>query len=95
MGQGRVGSGNPLDQDLQLATGFLLPPQAGGDNPGVVKHQQIVRAQEVQQFGKAVMADLSSDAMQIQQATGTALRQRVLGDQLGGENVGEVGAFHR
>ena len=87
VGQGRVGTREPLHQHFQLAAGFLLAPQACGDDPGVVEDQQVVGAEKVDKFGEAVMTDLTRGTIQAQQTAVAAPGQGVLGDQFGGQVV--------
>src|SRR5690606_4201658 len=46
MRQRGVGAGNPLYQDLDPASGFLVAPQPGLDDAGIIEDQQIALAQQ-------------------------------------------------
>jgi len=94
MCQRRVSASESFNEDLHPAACGLAPPQPRGNNPGVVEHQQIVGTQEVEQFAKAVVTDVAAGPVQAQQATGAALGQGVLGDQVRWQPVAEIGALH-
>ena len=84
MGQRRLRAGHPLQQQFHLATRRLASPQPGGDYPGVVKDQQVIGLQMIEEVAKMVMADRTTTPVERQQPAGAALRQRVLGDKLRG-----------
>ena len=70
-----------LDQHLDLAAGILLAEQARRNDAGIVEHHEIARPQVIEQLGKAAMLQSTARAVEHQQTAGTALGQRMTGDQ--------------
>ena len=89
-----VATGNALDKNLNFSPGCLAPPQARRNHPGVVENQQVIGADEIGKLGKLVMTDAAIGTFQAQQATGAALRQRMLGYQLRRQDIAEIGTLH-
>src|SRR5690606_16322446 len=68
----------------------LVARQAGLDDPGVVKDQQVAGPQQAGQVGKAQVVQ-GAGAVKVQQAAARPLRRGSLRDELGGQGVVEVG----
>ena len=83
-----VGGLDALDQDLGPATGVLDRAQPRLDHAGVVDDEQVVRAQQIDDLPKAPVHD--GVAVQFQQPTVRAPRQRPPGDEMFRQAVGEV-----
>ena len=62
-----------------------MADEPGGQNPGIVEHQTVPRAEKLRQLIKMVVAHGPSGFIQGEQAGGVPPLQRSLGDQLLGE----------
>ena len=74
-------------QDLDPAAGRPTRPESGGNDPGVVDHEQVARIEQVRQVAEG---SFRRGAAHDEQATLTAC-SRVLGDRFRGQAVVEVG----
>ena len=83
-----VGVLNPLDKDFRPATGVLDRAQPGLDDPRVVDHEQIVRAQQADDLAELPVRDRV--ASQLQQPAVRSRRQRRAGDEVFRQVIGEV-----
>lgn len=82
-----------LDQCLDTPAAGPPAAQPGANHARVVQQQQVAGAQQGWQVGEGAVANGRS-GRQVQQATGAALRQRLLGDQRLGQCECEVLAPH-
>jgi len=72
---------------------------AGGEetrrqDAGVVENEEVAGLKELREVGEEVVAQGSSGAVEDEHAAGSALGGGVLGDELGGQVVMEVGDEH-
>src|SRR5690606_35486940 len=70
-----------LHHQLNTATALLVPQQARRNHPGVVKHHEITRLNQMQNLGKLAMANLSRFAIEGQQPATPAFSSGVVGNQ--------------
>ncbi len=77
-----------LDQQLDLATGWLLAVQARLDHLGVVEDQQVAGIQQGRQVAKDAVGRRGKRA--VKQARGAAFRGRVLGNEFFGKREVEI-----
>ena len=68
-----------LDEDFDLAAGFLDAKKPRFQHACIVKHQQVARCEQVHHVGKRAVHDCI--AIEMQQTRRAALRQRCLGNQ--------------
>ena len=90
VGQGPGGLDDAFDQHLDFAAGGFLARQARLDDARVVKDEQVVFADKGGEVWELQVVQLTL-AVQVQQAAAAPLGGRVLGDELAGEVVVEVG----
>ena len=81
----------PLNQNFNLAAGCLLPMQASGQHPGIVKYQQILGLQHAHNVAEHVVGNSAAVAIKTQHATATAIGRRVVSDQLVRQLIIKVG----
>ena len=81
MGQNALIIQHPLHQHFNLAATGLTTEQTRRDHPGVVKHQQIAGIELIEDVGEGAMRQRARRPVQGEQATATALRHRIVGDQ--------------
>ena len=84
---------HPLQQHFHSAAAGFGAMQASRQHPAVIHHQQITSAQQARQIGKVPVHE-SPVRAKLQQPAGRAFRQRLLGNQLGGQLEIEVGGIH-
>src|SRR5690606_3018124 len=71
-----------LDQNFNPATGFFLAKQASRNHSGIVEDQKVARLKQIRKIGELKMLGLTGQAIKAEQTGGTALFERVSGDQL-------------
>ena len=79
-GNGRIRSGNALDQSFYRAPGFLAAEETGLDDLCIVGDQKVARAQEV--FNVAESLVFNHVFRNVKKARGRTVCERVLGDKL-------------
>ena len=81
-----------LNQYLDAAARLFMAVQARLDDLGIVKHQQIMRAQQLRQFTKHTIRKRSRT--NLKQARARPRRSRVLGDQFGRQQIIKITELH-
>ena len=88
LAQRGVSAFDPLDQDLGAPPGILDRAHPRLDDAGVVDHEEIVRAQQIDDLAETPVRD--HVAFQFQQPTVRARRERRPRDEMSRQVVGEI-----
>src|SRR5439155_24699029 len=83
------------EQQFDRSAGGAAGLDAGGQHPGVVHDDEVVRPELVGQVRKCSVPDLTRRAVVHQEPSARARLGRLLGDQVGGEGVVELSGAHR
>ncbi len=89
-----AGAFDPLEQHLQLTAAGLAAKQTGGNDAGVVDHQQVTGPQQVRQVGELAIAQTAVGSVQTKETARRTRGERVLGDEFRRELVTEIRAPH-
>lgn len=81
LGQATAVIQQALEQDLDLATTFFVPEQSGWQHTGIVENQQVSGLKPLKKVPEAGVDQTRSVLLDHQKPAGTALRQRVAGNQ--------------
>ena len=84
----------PDEQQLEPSAARPTAAHAGRDHAGVVQNDQVVGAEEPRKVGDAGMTAGSRRPVEHQEAGIGAVGRRLLGDQLRGQRVVQVGQAH-
>lgn len=90
-----AGIGGFEKEDFEAsATVDFDPAQSGGNDLGVIEHEQVVGAEEIEEVGEGGEAGGAVLAVEGEQAGGGAGRGGVLGDAVGGEGIVKIRREH-
>src|SRR5690606_34421620 len=90
MAEGTVVVFNALHEDFDLSARFLFTEQTGRNHPGIIKDQQILRVEKLQNILKMLMPDGTGYRVDTKQTTPGSLWCRIPGNQLIGKIKIEV-----
>jgi hypothetical protein len=98
MGQRLLFIHDALDEDLNLPAGVFPTEQTGSHDPGVIENEQIIGSEQPGQIGKEKVTPATGDAplrrLEREESRRASIRQRALGNQLGGKVVPEIAEAH-